>query len=126
MNRNGISRHTPPCREVRDVLAVWAESTDLPEPVAEHLGECPACQGAFDRRFPVFPIRAEPVEEAIRRRLLRTRRPVAPLVLAAAAALLLVASSVLRSEAHSTEVSEMFPPDCPDEVHLAVLECPIG
>lgn len=118
--------HAVPCREARDVIAVWSETTDLPETVAEHVSGCEACRAAFDRRFLPFPIRSEAVDPAVRRRLLRPRRPVAPLVLAAAAALVLVASSVLRSEARPTEVSEMFPPDCPDEGHTALLECPLG
>jgi hypothetical protein len=122
---NRIDRETTvSCREVRDVLAVWAETTDLPEPVAIHVGACTECRAAFDRRFPLFPIVPEAVDPAVRARFLRPRRSVAPLVLAAAAAVALVASSVMPSEAHYTEVSELFPPVCPDEAPWSLPECP--
>lgn len=131
MSRQSIVGPAPlvplPCREVRDVLAVWAETTDLPEPVAVHVGTCAPCRAAFDRRFPVFPIAAEPVDPAIRHRVLGRRRPVAPLVVAAAAAALLFAvSAVSPSEAHRTEVSELFPPTCPQEAAWTLPECPVG
>ena len=34
--------------------------TDLPEPVAVHVGECAECRAAFDRRFPSFPVPPSP------------------------------------------------------------------
>lgn len=118
-----MSRPTS-CREARDVLAVWAETTDLPEPIAVHVGECPECRTAFDLRFPMFPVAVEPIDPAIRVRLLGPRRSMAPLVLAAAAAVLLVVSTVISAETRATEVSDLFPPDCPDEVPWSLPECP--
>jgi hypothetical protein len=111
------------CKEVQTVLLAWDEATDLPEPIAIHVGACPECRGRFDVIFPRVAVPLEQVQVARPRRL-RAELALAPAVmlvgLAAGLALWLASP---RGEA-AVDLVELIPPECPAEVVLA--ECPVG
>jgi hypothetical protein len=111
------------CKEVQTVLLVWDEATDLPEPIAVHVGACPECRARFDGIFPKVTVPLEEVQVARRRRF-RPELALAPaMVMAGLAAVLALWMAPPRGEA-SVDLVELIPEECPAEVVL--LECPVG
>jgi hypothetical protein len=106
------------CKEVQTVLLVWDESTDLPEPIAVHVGASPECRARFDVIFPRVMGPAEEVRVASRRIPLPS-----VLVLAGLAAALALWVASPRGEAE-VDLVELVPEECPAEV--VPIECPVG
>lgn len=112
------------CREVQIVLLAWDESSDLPEPIAVHVGQCPACRARFDALFP--PVQAQPARQsapdvAPRRRSLQIS--VAAIATSGALVAALLWGIPYKSRAN-VDLAELIPPDC--EAEIAPIECPVG
>ncbi|MEL6348904.1 MAG: hypothetical protein AAFV53_37720 [Myxococcota bacterium] len=117
--------NTERCEQTFVVLSVWdPEHGDLPDEIALHLDECPACMNRFNARFlPWQP----PETQAPRARPPRRRANGVLSVLAAAAALALFLSPA-RTLQHSAEpLAMLFPAESTltfDEI-VPARECPL-
>lgn len=113
------------CREVQTALLAWDEATDLPEPLAVHLGGCPACRARFDQ---LFVPSCRPSEPQLAPLVGRRPHKLAPLAVLgvglAAVALAALGLGVPPSTAASVDLAELVPPECVPEIVLP--ECPVG
>ena len=105
-------------------MLAWDETSDLPEPIAAHVGECLACRARFDALFP--PVRAQLEPQSAQSSPYRgrpLRLSFAALAGAGALCALLLWGIPPKSRA-GVDLVELIPPEC--EAEIAPIECPVG